>query len=428
MVDAGDVGVSLEDLKKMKVVELQAKLRELGESAKGAKADLIERLAQARSKQGAAAAAPATDVKVTMKPLPAKAGAPEPSPKDSVDSGEKAAPPASGEVKEKTRVISVRGSGDGGSTPAAASEGGAVPPQAKKMKAESGGAVTSDSIQALVDELGVGAEEEAVEPVGGKRERSRMSGRLDNSALARPMGSRMRSDGGPGSDPAGKSKGGANTNQAVRADGVRGRGANRFAAVAEESKREEPPQQRPEKILKLEGLRRPFTDKQLKEHMGDFGQIKWFWLNRIKSVCFVEYPSEEEASHARTEIYDVQWPSNSGGRVKASFCTKEEADAFVEKEPSAKSLGARLGAFPPGPAPLRMEMEEGAGDAPPKRPRWNERQAERGEGREPKRLEDLFNKTKAKPEIFWVPNKPEVVSARLERMRAGGRPPPPPPH
>lgn len=42
---------------------------------------------------------------------------------------------------------------------------------------------------------------------------------------------------------------------------------------------------------------------------------------RIKSICFVEYGSVQEASHARDEVYDVQWPENTGEKVKANFCT-----------------------------------------------------------------------------------------------------------
>lgn len=52
-------------------------------------------------------------------------------------------------------------------------------------------------------------------------------------------------------------------------------------------------------------------------------------MGRIKSICFVEFQNEDEASKARSETYDVQWPLNTGGRVKSSFCTVNLHDVHV---------------------------------------------------------------------------------------------------
>jgi len=264
-------------------------------------------------------------------------------------------------------------------------------------------------------------------------------------------------------------------------------------------------------------LKRPFTDKQLREALqGADGKgrrdITWFWLNRIKSVCFVEFEHEREADAARTDLYDLTWPesSHTPGRLKVTFTTRDFANRTVAEEPvgvvrdpvsarlghipgvgglpgaggggggmrgwgsladasaaargggGARNVGSRLGAVGPiggvagfgiagGPDSMRSaragyDMGPGGGGGgsgrgwgslaaagggpPPQRggggadsrmgaPSGVDRDSGRGAGSfrappevAPLRLEDLFHKTKAKPEIFWIQN-PDKVRERL---------------
>ena len=54
--------------------------------------------------------------------------------------------------------------------------------------------------------------------------------------------------------------------------------------------------------------------------------------------------------------------------------------------------------------------------------RWMHGGARRGEGArtndKPLRLEDVFNKTKTKPEIYWKPNARAVRDRRRDELRA----------
>lgn len=110
-----------------------------------------------------------------------------------------------------------------------------------------------------------------------------------------------------------------------RTDGVRGRGANKFKAAVEEiAPPKEPPSAKPETCLRIEGLKRPFTDKQLKDKLEEVSEgegATWMWLNRIKSVCMCEFSNEDQADAARRAMYDVQWPEATGGRLIVSFIT-----------------------------------------------------------------------------------------------------------
>lgn len=81
--------------------------------------------------------------------------------------------------------------------------------------------------------------------------------------------------------------------------------------------------------------------------------ITWFWLNRIKSVCFVEFDHDREAVAARTELYDLTWPptSHTPGRLKITFTTRDAANKTVAEEPVGVTrerdpVSARLGQIP----------------------------------------------------------------------------------
>lgn len=79
--------------------------------------------------------------------------------------------------------------------------------------------------------------------------------------------------------------------------------------------------------------------------------ITWFWLNRIKSVCFVEFDNEREADAARTDLYDLTWPetSHSPGRLQISFTSRDVANRTVAEEPVGgvrDPVSARLGHIP----------------------------------------------------------------------------------
>jgi apoptotic chromatin condensation inducer in the nucleus len=162
--------------------------------------------------------------------------------------------------------------------------------------------VTNDTIQALADELGLADEEEIHPPSPQKKETAanhpdsskdgataKPRALSSQAGLRRTDGIRGRLDGVGG-----------------RADGVRGRGANVFAAVVAEATRVDPPPQDPTPILRMEGLRRPFTEKQLRELLAETGEVTWFWINRIKSLAFAEFRSDREADATRRALYDLQ--------------------------------------------------------------------------------------------------------------------------
>ncbi|XP_068855563.1 apoptotic chromatin condensation inducer in the nucleus-like, partial [Aphelocoma coerulescens] len=92
--------------------------------------------------------------------------------------------------------------------------------------------------------------------------------------------------------------------------------------------RPSPPRQRPSPIVHLCNLVRPFTLGQLKELLGRTGRLKddGFWIDRIKSHCFVTYCSVEEAVATREALHGVKWPQSNPKVLAADFAQQEELD------------------------------------------------------------------------------------------------------
>ena len=206
----------------------------------------------------------------------------------------------------KKRTIAVSRNGKSGSDEKA---------ETKKPKTESDGSkdvVTNDTIQALADELGLADEEEIHPPSPPKKAVATSAAELKRDSAG--------SDGKP---MALSSQAGLRRTDGIRGrlegvggrtDGVRGRGANVFAAVVAETTRAEPPQQDLTAVLRMEGLRRPFTEKQLRELLAETGEVTWFWINRIKSLAYAEFGSESEADATRRALYDLQVPAPRAAR------------------------------------------------------------------------------------------------------------------
>ncbi|XP_047446406.1 apoptotic chromatin condensation inducer in the nucleus isoform X2 [Mugil cephalus] len=235
-----------------------------------------------------------------------------------------------------------------------------------------------------------------------------------------------------------------------------------------------PPRGKVSNIVHISNLVRPFTLGQLKELLGRTGTLveDGFWIDKIKSHCYVTYSSSEEAVATRAALHGVKWPQSNPKVLSVDFCQQDELDFH-------KGLGAatRPGAEEQVPAPGRgrtlglpsllperdqwaerereMERREraraerewdrdkvrefgkpGEEKEGPRRSRSREkRRKERGKSKEKKTekkektaedppaklLDDLFRKTKAAPCIYWLPLTEEQFvqreAARAERKK-----------
>ncbi|XP_064466567.1 uncharacterized protein LOC135377806 [Ornithodoros turicata] len=113
-----------------------------------------------------------------------------------------------------------------------------------------------------------------------------------------------------------------------------------------EDKQPSPAKNPKSRTLFVRNLVRPFTLNQLKQLLKEFGDTddSEFWIDKIKSKCFVTYMSEEDAVKAREALHQLRWPLCNPKILHVDFSTPEEMAR--QKEPPAPPT-------PTAPAPPR---------------------------------------------------------------------------
>eukprot|EP00249_Psilotum_nudum_P024233 c29128_g2_i1 orf=285-2702(-) len=181
-----------------------------------------------------------------------------------------------------------------------------------------------------------------------------------------------------------------------------------------------PPASRPPtNSLRIDRFLRPFTLKAVKELLSQTGFFSEFWMDQIKTHCYVMYPSVEEAIATRNALYDLQWPPSFGNTLVVDFVDPEEvkvrSEGHLEKSPALHAAGLTLppaqSVMPSAPvtatrpiSPLHHSplTRENPALVPIKEP-------------EPPilTLDDIFKKTKAKPHIYYLPLTEEEIVAKV---------------
>ncbi|XP_071315050.1 apoptotic chromatin condensation inducer 1b isoform X2 [Trachinotus anak] len=89
-----------------------------------------------------------------------------------------------------------------------------------------------------------------------------------------------------------------------------------------------PPRGKVSNIIHVTNLVRPFTLGQLKELLNRTGTMveEGFWIDKIKSHCFVTYATTEEAVATRAAIHGVKWPLSNPKVLSVDFCEQDELD------------------------------------------------------------------------------------------------------
>ncbi|CAN4116328.1 unnamed protein product [Withania somnifera] len=184
--------------------------------------------------------------------------------------------------------------------------------------------------------------------------------------------------------------------------------------------------------LKIENFLRPFTLKAVQELLARNGEICSFWMDQIKTHCYVTYSSVEEAMDTRNAVYNLQWPPNGGRLLVADFVDPQQVQTKIEGRQPASPPKNTSPAMPPAPSSVQ---------APPAQQQGRKQQAEsenpptRQPPPAPPRasptdemlpspvadkndppivtLDDLFRKTKATPRIYYLPLTDEEVAKKL---------------
>lgn len=198
-----------------------------------------------------------------------------------------------------------------------------------------------------------------------------------------------------------------------------------------------PSQKPPTNSLKIDHFLRPFTLKAVQELLGKTGKVTDFWMDHIKTHCFVTYSSVEEALETRNAVYNLQWPTNGGRLLVADFVDPQEVQTRVQnpQTPAAPVSSAPVvPAVPPTsqhqpsprlskqqlqqqlPSPPSLPPPPPLSSLPPSRERLPlPPPPPLPEKLDPPivTLDDLFRKTKATPRIYYLPLSQEQVEAKL---------------
>ncbi|OOQ91234.1 SAP domain protein [Penicillium brasilianum] len=209
--------------------------------------------------------------------------------------------------------------------------------------------------------------------------------------------------------------------------------------------------------LYIDGLMRPLQPNGLRKHLITLAStpgapvaaevVKEFWLDPIKTHCFVQFDDIASASRVRSAIHGTVWPNERNRKsLWADFIPDERVKEWIHTEEAARDR--------PGP-PVRWEvlyeskddettailaeagstsrsgpstkLEPGFNRTPPSGPRGSVAQPDRrasnappappsrpGQGFKP--LDDLFESTTTKPKLYFLRVPREVADKRLDQF------------
>ncbi|XP_073155683.1 uncharacterized protein [Henckelia pumila] len=212
----------------------------------------------------------------------------------------------------------------------------------------------------------------------------------------------------------------------------------------------------PSNSLRIDRFLRPFTLKAVQELLGKTGTYTSFWMDHIKTHCYVSYSSIEEAVETRNAVYNLQWPSNGGRMLVAEFVdplevkTRVDAPPASSTTPSSKAPSTFANAQPPvqpqpsprqqvptpqlpplslpPPPPLAnaapVRERQHPSRVPPPREQLHLHPARDHPNLPPPplpekidppivTLDDLFRKTISTPRIYYLPLSDEQVAVKL---------------
>ncbi|CAG8476934.1 838_t:CDS:2 [Ambispora leptoticha] len=98
-----------------------------------------------------------------------------------------------------------------------------------------------------------------------------------------------------------------------------------------------PSEHEPTSTLNIKNFVRPLTLTAVRTLLEQFGTIEYFWMNKIKSRCYVKYETVDSAVKARNEMWNVKWPPETGRPLILDFIEYEQALESIRSEESSES-------------------------------------------------------------------------------------------
>ncbi|KAG7248665.1 hypothetical protein CRUP_010363, partial [Coryphaenoides rupestris] len=116
--------------------------------------------------------------------------------------------------------------------------------------------------------------------------------------------------------------------------------------IAAAAQQPSPPRGKLSAIVHVSNLVRPFTLSQLMELLKRTGSVleEGFWIDKIKSHCYVTYATTDEAQATRAALHGLKWPPSNPKVLSLDF---HRGTLKPERLPEKQGP-------PPGPPPARL--------------------------------------------------------------------------
>ncbi|TKR93519.1 hypothetical protein L596_007957 [Steinernema carpocapsae] len=88
-------------------------------------------------------------------------------------------------------------------------------------------------------------------------------------------------------------------------------------------------------VIHIKGLTRPLQNAHwigLLRKFGDFDLQTGFWMDKIKSNCFIKYETPAQAALARYRLHNVSYPGGNKNGLKVDFSTVEILQANLNQD------------------------------------------------------------------------------------------------
>lgn len=86
----------------------------------------------------------------------------------------------------------------------------------------------------------------------------------------------------------------------------------------------EPSKYNQTQCIKISNLRRPFRVEALKELITSTAGIKYFWIDNIKSHCYVEILNAYESQATLIALNKLVWPAETGAPLLVELVSESE--------------------------------------------------------------------------------------------------------
>ncbi|KAG9414167.1 Apoptotic chromatin condensation inducer in the nucleus [Aphanomyces cochlioides] len=165
--------------------------------------------------------------------------------------------------------------------------------------------------------------------------------------------------------------------------------------------------------LRISNFIRPFTLNAVKDFVQQEGNFveNGFWMDGIKTHCYVTYPSIEIAEKMKEFVHGRVWPERSGRKLAVEYSTETASDITEKHQQQLQKQQATP----------RQKETKAAVDANPVKNVAKETKVLKP----PVTMSELFLKTETKPVLFYLPVSEELVAERkatldMERKSQAG--------